>query len=78
MYKKIEEVDQRINELNSEIQRLNDECAEKLSQISNASTSRIMSYGQEEEMNKIINHYTAILAKYIVELEELEEIKLLF
>lgn len=78
MYKRIEEVDQRINELNSEIQRLNDECAEKLSQISNASTSRIMSYGQEEEMNKIINHYTAILAKYIVELEELEEIKLLF
>lgn len=75
MYKNIDQINKRIDVLNVEIQKLNDECADKLAHITEGVTSRIMSYAQEEEMNNTIDHYTKKLAILIVELEELEEIK---
>ena len=75
MNKELEKVNKDIGRLNQEIQQVNDECAEKLAEITGGGSTRLLSYGQEEELNKMVDVYTKKVAKLIVELEELEEIK---
>lgn len=66
---------QQIENLNNEIDRLNDECAEKMSEVLGDVQGRILSYAKEQEVNKIIDRYTKKIAKLVVEKEELEESK---
>lgn len=73
-----EKLEREIDDINAEIQRLNDLCALKLNELTQDSDSRIMSYGQTQEINETVDKYTVKIAKLIVELEELEEVKRIF
>ena len=75
MNKELEKLNADIDKLNLEIQNLNDACAEALAKIAGDGSTRILSYNQEQELNKTIDYYTKRLAKLIVDLEELEELK---
>lgn len=68
-------IEEEIEKLNQEIDRLNDECAEKMAEVLGGVESRILSYSQQQAMDKIIDTYTKKIAKLVVEKEELEEIK---
>jgi len=68
----------QIDKLKTEINRLNDACAEKLNQVAGNNTSRILSYAQEEEINKTVDVYTKKIAKLVLDLEELEEVNRLY
>ena len=67
-------IEEEIEQLNNEIDRLNDECAEKMAEVLGGVEARILSYSQQQEMDKIINTYTKMIAKLVVEKEELEEL----
>lgn len=71
-FKKLEN---EIEKLRSEIIRLNDICAEKLAEITKDKTSRVLSYATTQEIEETVDRYTKKLAKLIVELEELEEVR---
>lgn len=73
-----EKLEKEIADLNAEIEQLNESCAIKLNEITGNKDSRIMSFGEEEKLKATVDEYTKRLAKLIVELEELEEVKRLF
>lgn len=74
MRKKDLTIDERIKEISAEIDRLNDECADKMSEVLGDVKSRILSFSKEQEVNKIVDHYTKKIARLVVEKEELEEL----
>lgn len=73
MDEELEKINHEIDHLSEYIKGLNDACAESIAKITGNAGGRILSYAQEEELNKTIDYYTKILAPLIVDLEELEE-----
>lgn len=78
MNSEFEKLEKEIAEVNQEIIRLNDECAVKLGQVAGNRKSRIMSYAEEQEINETVDTYTKQIAKLILDLEELEEVKRIY
>lgn len=72
MGKELDRINQKIEKINHQMQLINDECTTKIAEIAGGSSSRILSYTKEEELNKTIDEHTKKLSKLIVELEELE------
>ena len=75
MNKELDKLLKRIDTINEEIRKLNDACAEAIAVATKGVDSRILSYAQEEELNSVIDSYTQKIAKLVVELEELEEVR---
>ena len=73
-----EKLEREIADINAEIEHLNELCAVKLNEITGNKESRIMSFGEEEKLKKTVDEYTKKIAKLIVELEELEEVRRIF
>ena len=73
-----EKLEKEIASTSAEIERLNDLCAVKLNELTSNRTSRIMSYAEEQAINETVENYTKKIAKLIVDLEELEEIKRIY
>lgn len=78
MNSEFEKLEKEIAELNQQIIQLNDECAVKLGQIASNRKSRILSYAEEQGINEAVETYTKQIAKLILDLEELEEVKRIY
>lgn len=61
--------------IKNEIEKLNNECAEKMANIVGKSNTRILSYSKQQELDKTIEFYTKKIAKLVVDLEELDGIE---
>lgn len=71
-YQKIvDEIEQK----GAQVLKLNDECAEKIKELTGTSNSRILPYGVKEKLNSTIDSYTKKIASLLLDIEELEEVK---
>lgn len=72
MKTKLNNIDAEIEKLNLKIEQLNNDCASAMAKITGDGNARVLSYAKEVELNETIEKYTKVLAKLIVDLEELE------
>lgn len=68
-------IDEQIEKIKQQIEVLSEECAVKIDEVLAGSKSRVVSFSQQEKIDKIIEDNTKKTAKLIVDLEELEEEK---
>ena len=68
-------IKEQIEILKAEIDALNEECAQKMTNVIGDSKTRILSYSKQQELDNVIAYYTKKIAVKVVDLEELEKIE---
>ena len=75
MNEEFEKLKDEIAQKQAEIQSLNMACAEAANKLLQGKDTRILAYSDQQKLDSVVEKYTTKIARLMVEVEELEEVK---